>query len=57
MKTVPADQAVVMAHAFLADYLSILSYALTAKNFNPVIAMTAWMIPGEIKWCQEWAQP
>jgi acetate CoA/acetoacetate CoA-transferase alpha subunit len=27
--------------AFLADYLSNLSYALTARNFNPVIAMAA----------------
>jgi acetate CoA/acetoacetate CoA-transferase alpha subunit len=25
--------------AFLADYLGNLSYALTARNFNPVIAM------------------
>ena len=27
--------------AFLADYLANLSYALTARNFNPVIAMAA----------------
>jgi acetate CoA/acetoacetate CoA-transferase alpha subunit len=27
--------------AFLADYLGNLSYALTARNFNPVIAMAA----------------
>ena len=33
----PADFALV--HAFLADYLGNLSYALTARNFNPVIAM------------------
>jgi acetate CoA/acetoacetate CoA-transferase alpha subunit len=26
-------------HAFLVDYLGNLSYALTARNFNPVIAM------------------
>ena len=26
---------------FLADYLGNLSYALTARNFNPVIAMAA----------------
>ena len=26
-------------HAFLADYLGNLSYALTARNFNPIIAM------------------
>jgi acetate CoA/acetoacetate CoA-transferase alpha subunit len=28
-----------LLHAFLADYLGNLSYALTARNFNPVIAM------------------
>jgi acetate CoA/acetoacetate CoA-transferase alpha subunit len=28
-------------HAFLADYMGNLSYALTARNFNPVIAMAA----------------
>ena len=28
-------------HAFLVDYLGNLSYALTARNFNPVIAMAA----------------
>ena len=28
-------------HAFLADYLGNLSYALTARNFNPVMAMAA----------------
>jgi acetate CoA/acetoacetate CoA-transferase alpha subunit len=28
-------------HAFMADYLGNLSYALTARNFNPVIAMAA----------------
>jgi acetate CoA/acetoacetate CoA-transferase alpha subunit len=28
-----------LVHAFLADYLGNLSYALTARNFNPVIAM------------------
>ena len=27
--------------AFLADYLGNLTYALTARNFNPVIAMAA----------------
>jgi acetate CoA/acetoacetate CoA-transferase alpha subunit len=26
-------------HALLADYIGNLSYALTARNFNPVIAM------------------
>jgi acetate CoA/acetoacetate CoA-transferase alpha subunit len=34
-----ADYALV--HAFLADYTGNLSYALTARNFNPVIAMAA----------------
>jgi acetate CoA/acetoacetate CoA-transferase alpha subunit len=33
----PADFALV--HAFLADYMGNLTYALTARNFNPVIAM------------------
>ncbi len=28
-----------LIHAFLADYLGNLYYALTARNFNPVIAM------------------
>ena len=28
-------------HAFLADYLGNLAYALTARNFNPVMAMAA----------------
>jgi acetate CoA/acetoacetate CoA-transferase alpha subunit len=30
-----------LLQAFLADYLGNLSYALTARNFNPVIAMAA----------------
>lgn len=30
-----------LVHAFQADYLGNLSYALTARNFNPVIAMAA----------------
>jgi acetate CoA/acetoacetate CoA-transferase alpha subunit len=34
-----ADYALV--HAFVADYLGNLGYALTARNFNPVIAMAA----------------
>ena len=33
----PADFALVQA--FLADYLGNLGYALTARNFNPIIAM------------------
>jgi acetate CoA/acetoacetate CoA-transferase alpha subunit len=28
-----------LVQAFLADYLGNLSYALTARNFNPIIAM------------------
>jgi acetate CoA/acetoacetate CoA-transferase alpha subunit len=28
-----------LVHAFLADYIGNLSYALTARNFNPLIAM------------------
>jgi acetate CoA/acetoacetate CoA-transferase alpha subunit len=30
-----------LVHAFLADQLGNLSYALTARNYNPVIAMAA----------------
>jgi len=30
-----------LLNAFLADYLGNLTYALTARNFNPVIAMAA----------------
>jgi acetate CoA/acetoacetate CoA-transferase alpha subunit len=30
-----------LVQAFLADYLGNLSYALTARNFNPVVAMAA----------------
>jgi acetate CoA/acetoacetate CoA-transferase alpha subunit len=30
-----------LIHAFLADYIGNLSYALTARNFNPVMAMAA----------------
>jgi acetate CoA/acetoacetate CoA-transferase alpha subunit len=28
-----------LVHAFLADYLGNLAYALTARNFNPVMTM------------------
>jgi len=38
-KPLRADFALV--HAFVADYLGNLGYALTARNFNPVIAMAA----------------
>jgi acetate CoA/acetoacetate CoA-transferase alpha subunit len=30
-----------LVHAFLADHMGNLSYALTARNFNPVMAMSA----------------
>jgi len=30
-----------LVQAFLVDYIGNLSYALTARNFNPVIAMAA----------------
>jgi acetate CoA/acetoacetate CoA-transferase alpha subunit len=30
-----------LVHSFLADYMGNLSYALTARNFNPIIAMAA----------------
>ena len=30
-----------LVHAFVADYLGNLAYALTARNFNPLIAMAA----------------
>jgi len=30
-----------LVNAFLADYLGNLTYALTARNFNPVIATAA----------------
>ena len=28
-----------LVHAFLADYIGNLAYTLTARNFNPVVAM------------------
>jgi acetate CoA/acetoacetate CoA-transferase alpha subunit len=30
-----------LVHTFLADYLGNLAYALTARNFNPIMAMAA----------------
>jgi acetate CoA/acetoacetate CoA-transferase alpha subunit len=30
-----------LVHAFLADYVGNLTYALTARNFNPIMAMAA----------------
>lgn len=38
---VPLRADFALVHAFLSDYLGNLSYALTARNFNPVIAMAA----------------
>jgi acetate CoA/acetoacetate CoA-transferase alpha subunit len=38
-KAMRADFALV--HAFIADYTGNLTYALTARNFNPIIAMAA----------------
>ena len=36
-----------LVSAFLADYLGNLSYALTARNFNPVMAMAAHTVIAE----------
>ncbi len=33
-----------LIHAFVADYLGNLGYALTARNFNPVMAMAAYTV-------------
>ncbi len=38
---VPLRADFALVQAFLADYLGNLTYALTARNFNPVIAMAA----------------
>ena len=35
-----------LVHAFLADYLGNLTYALTARNFNPIMAMAADTVMG-----------
>jgi acetate CoA/acetoacetate CoA-transferase alpha subunit len=37
----PLRADIALVHAFLADYLGNLSYALTARNFNPLMAMAA----------------
>jgi acetate CoA/acetoacetate CoA-transferase alpha subunit len=37
----PLHADLALVHAFLADYLGNLSYALTARNFNPIVAMAA----------------
>jgi acetate CoA/acetoacetate CoA-transferase alpha subunit len=33
-----------LVHAFLSDYLGNLSYALTARNFNPIVAMAGALV-------------
>jgi acetate CoA/acetoacetate CoA-transferase alpha subunit len=33
-----------LVHAFIADYLGNLSYVLTARNFNPLMAMAAGIV-------------
>jgi acetate CoA/acetoacetate CoA-transferase alpha subunit len=33
-----------LVHAFLADYLGNLAYVLTARNFNPIVAMAGAMV-------------
>jgi acetate CoA/acetoacetate CoA-transferase alpha subunit len=38
-----------LVHAFLADYLGNLVYALTARNFNPVIAMAGATVIAEVE--------
>lgn len=43
----PADFALVQA--FMADYLGNLVYALTARNFNPVIAMAGATVIAEVE--------
>lgn len=37
-----------LIEAFLADYLGNLTYALTARNFNPVIAMAATTVIADV---------
>jgi acetate CoA/acetoacetate CoA-transferase alpha subunit len=37
----PLRAAFALVQAFLADYIGNLSYALTARNFNPLVAMAA----------------
>ena len=38
-----------LIHAFLADYTGNLAYALTARNFNPVIAMAGRTVIAEVE--------
>jgi acetate CoA/acetoacetate CoA-transferase alpha subunit len=38
-----------LVQAFMADYLGNLVYALTARNFNPVIAMAAGTVIAEVE--------
>jgi acetate CoA/acetoacetate CoA-transferase alpha subunit len=42
---IAADFALIGAHR--ADYLGNLSYALTARNFNPIMAMAATTVVAE----------
>ena len=35
-----------LVHAFLADYVGNLAYALTARNFNPIVAMAGATVIG-----------
>lgn len=37
-----------LVHAFLADYLGNLSFVLTARNFNPVVAMAGETVIAEV---------
>jgi acetate CoA/acetoacetate CoA-transferase alpha subunit len=37
-----------LVHAFIADYLGNLQYALTARNFNPLMAMAAATVIAEV---------
>jgi acetate CoA/acetoacetate CoA-transferase alpha subunit len=46
-KALPADFALVQA--FMSDYLGNLVYALTARNFNPVIAMAGKTVIAEVE--------
>jgi len=38
-----------LVQAFMSDYLGNLVYALTARNFNPVIAMAGWTVVAEVE--------
>ena len=38
-----------LVHAFVSDYLGNLAYALTARNFNPMMAMAAKITIAEVE--------